>query len=123
MNIIFTKKAPKVVGPYSQAIEHNGIVYCSGQIGIDPSTGELVGNDIETQTRQVIKNLAAVLNEAGSTMDKVIKTTCFLKNMSDYQVFNEVYAEYFNHKPARATVEVAKLPKDALIEIEAIALI
>jgi 2-iminobutanoate/2-iminopropanoate deaminase len=123
MKIIYTENAPKVVGPYSQAVEHNGIVYCSGQIGIDPSTGELVGNDIETQTKQVIKNLTAVLEKSGSTIDKVIKTTCFLKNMSDYQIFNEVYAEYFNRKPARATVEVSKLPKDGLIEIEAIALI
>lgn len=123
MKIVHTDKAPKAVGPYSQAIEHNGLVFSAGQIGIDPQTGELVGQDIQSQTDQVIKNLSAVLDESGSSLKKVIKTTCYLKNISDYQAFNEIYAKFFTGNPARATVEVSNLPKNALVEIEVIATI
>ena len=121
MKVIKTVNAPEAVGPYSQAIVSNGLVFCSGQIGLDPSTGEITGQDIKSQTNQVIKNLSAVLVEAGSSLEKVIKTTCYLKNMSDYQKFNDIYAKFFTTDPARATIEVSKLPKDALVEIEAIA--
>lgn len=121
MKTIFTEKAPKVVGPYSQAIVVNKFVFLSGQIGIDPKTGE-VGEGVENQTRQVIENLKSVLEVSGSSLEKVVKTTCYLKNMNDYVKFNEVYGEYFKaSKPARATVEVAKLPKDVLVEIDAVA--
>ncbi len=121
MKNVNTNNAPKAVGPYSQAVTSKGFVFCSGQIGLDPETGEMVGNDIESQTNQVIKNLNAVLIEADSSLDQVIKTTCFLKNMDDYAKFNEVYAKSFTQHPARSTVEVSRLPKDALVEIEAIA--
>lgn len=124
MNVIktiSTDKAPAAVGPYSQALEVNGFVFCSGQIGIDPKTGNLV-DGFENQARQVLSNLKAVLVEAGSDLNHVVKTTVYIKNMNDYPLFNKVYDEYFNdHKPARATVEVSRLPKDCLIEIEAIA--
>lgn len=125
MNVIktvTTDKAPAAVGPYSQALEVNGFVFCSGQIGIDPKTGNLV-DGFENQARQVLSNLMAVLIEAGSDFEHVVKTTVYIKNMNDYPLFNKVYGEYFkNHKPARATVEVSRLPKDCLIEIEAIAI-
>ncbi|HUQ85388.1 MAG TPA: RidA family protein [Candidatus Limnocylindrales bacterium] len=121
MKKIYTDKAPRPVGPYSQAIISNGMVFTAGQIGLDPISGNLVGVDIAEQTTQVIKNLNEVLTEAGSSLQKVIKTTCYLKNMDDYTVFNEIYAKHFTNNPARSTVEVSKLPKDALIEIEVIA--
>lgn len=118
---VSTDKAPAAVGPYSQALEVNGFVFCSGQIGIDPKTGNLV-DGFENQARQVLSNLKAVLIEAGSDFEHVVKTTVYIKNMNDYHLFNKVYGEYFkNNKPARATVEVSRLPKDCLIEIEAIA--
>jgi 2-iminobutanoate/2-iminopropanoate deaminase len=123
IKIIETKKAPGAIGPYSQAIEANGLVFCSGQIGLDPKTGELV-QSIETQTRRVMDNLSAVLSAAGTDLSHVVKTTIYLKNISDFPVVNSIYAEYFNiHKPSRATVGVADLPKGALIEIDAIAVL
>ena len=118
---IHTKNAPEAIGPYSQAIEANGLVFCSGQIGLDPKTGELV-QSIESQTRRVMDNLVGVLSAAGTDLSFVVKTTIYLKNISDFPVVNSIYAEYFNtHKPSRATVAVADLPKGALIEIDAIA--
>jgi len=120
--IISTPNAPKAIGPYSQAIEINGLVYTSGQIPIDPQTGEIVGGNITEQSLRVIKNLEAVLNAAESNLGQIVKTTCFLKSMNDFASFNEVYARFFTTDfPARSTVEVARLPKDVLIEIEAIA--
>lgn len=121
MKIVQSNNAPTPVGPYSQAIVSNGLVFCAGQIGLDPSSGKMAGLDIESQTDQVIKNLSAVLKESGSSIEKVVKTTCFLKNMDDYTKFNEIYTKFFTGNPARATVEVTKLPKNALIEIDAIA--
>ncbi len=121
MKIIETNKAPKAIGPYSQAIEAGGFVYTSGQIPLDPETGVLKGGDIKEQTRQVIKNLDAVLSAAGVGASDVVKTMCFLQSMDDFGAFNEVYAQYFTSKPARSCVEVSKLPKVALGEIEAVA--
>ena len=121
MNIIETKKAPAAIGPYSQAITTGGLVFTSGQIPIDPASGSIAANDIAGQARQAIQNLAAVLEAAGSGLDRVVKTTCFLRNMDDFALFNEIYAELFPGKPARSCVEVSKLPKGALVEIEAIA--
>ena len=121
MKIIETKKAPAAIGPYSQAIVANGLVYTSGQIPIDPGSGIIKAAAIEAQTEQVIKNLAAVLEAAGSSLERVVKTTCFLKNISDFAAFNGIYEQYFTGKPARSCVEVAALPKGALVEIEVIA--
>lgn len=122
MKYIITKNAPQAIGPYSQAIIAEDFVFCSGQIGIDPKTGELV-NGIENQTKQIIENLKAVLNESGSDIDCIVKTTIFLTNINDFAKVNEIYGSFFTkHKPARATVEVSNLPKGALIEIEATAL-
>lgn len=121
MKKIYTKSAPEAVGPYSQAVISNGFIFLSGQIGVDPITGELSGATVEAQAEQVIKNLTSVLDEGGSSLNKVVKTTCFLKNINDFQKFNDIYAKYFTHNPARATVEVSGLPKNALVEIEAIA--
>ena len=121
MNIIETNKAPAAIGPYSQAIVSAGLVYTSGQIPIDPVTGGIEAADIEGQARQAIRNLAAVLSAAGSGLDKVVKTTCFLTDINDFAVFNAVYAELFPGKPARSCVEVSALPKGALVEIEAVA--
>lgn len=121
MKRIQTDKAPKAVGPYSQAVEHNGMIYCSGQVGIDPATGQLV-EGIENQVKQVMSNLEQVLMVAGSSLNNIVKTTIFLADMNDYVQVNELYGSYFKEtKPARSTVQVAKLPKDALIEIECIA--
>ena len=115
--------APKAIGPYSQAIKAGDFVFAAGQIAIDPATGQLVQGDIKAQTDRVLKNLSAVLTAAGSSMDKVVKATIYLKNMSDYPAMNEVYATYFKDTPpARATVGVAALPRDGLVEIELIAL-
>lgn len=118
---IHTEKAPAAVGPYSQAIEVNGMVYTSGQIPLDPVTGELVEGDVQTQAHQVFKNLTAVLEEAGTSMDKAVKTLCFLDDMADFAAFNEVYAQYFTEKPARSCFAVKALPKGALCEVEVIA--
>jgi 2-iminobutanoate/2-iminopropanoate deaminase len=122
IKIINSKKAPAAIGPYSQALVVGEFVFCSGQIGIDPKTSNLV-QGIENQTKQILENLKNILEEAGSSLDKVIKTTIFLTNINDFQKVNEIYGQYFSfHKPARSTVCVASLPKGALIEIEAIAL-
>lgn len=123
MNIIHTDNAPAAIGPYSQAIAAGNIVYTSGQIPLDPLTGNVVSGGIEAETEQVIKNLAAVLEAAGSGLDAVIKTTCFLKDMGDFARFNAVYEKYFVGKPARSCVAVAALPKGVSVEIEAVALI
>jgi 2-iminobutanoate/2-iminopropanoate deaminase len=118
-----TDNAPKAIGPYVQAIKANGFVYTAGQIPLDPKTGDIVGGGIAEQTRQVLENLKAVLTAAGSSMDRVIKATVFLKNMADFAAMNEIYAEYLgNFKPARSTVAVSELPRGALIEIDLIAL-
>ena len=120
--VISTDKAPKAIGPYSQAIEFNNMVFTSGVIPVNPETNELVTGSIEVQAEQAIGNLAALLTEAGSSVDNVIKTTVFIKDMNDFAKVNEIYANYFkNDCPARSCVEVARLPKDVLIEIEAIA--
>ncbi len=113
-----TNKAPAAIGPYCQAAVVNGIVYTSGQIPLDPETGLIVGADIAEQTERIIKNLAAVLEAAGSDLDHVIKTTCFITDMGSFAAFNEVYGRYFTSKPARSCVEVSALPKGALAEIE-----
>lgn len=120
---IHTDKAPAAVGPYSQAVAVNGMLYTSGQIALDPATGEIVGNDIKAQAEQVMKNLTEVLKEAGTTMEKTVKTTCFLYDMKDFGDFNEVYAKYFTEKPARSCVAVKTLPKDVLCEVEVIAVL
>lgn len=122
MKYVKTDKAPAAIGPYSQAVAAGGFVYVSGQIPLDPSTGMLVEGTIEEQTERVIKNLKAILEEAGTDLSKVVKTTCFLKNMDDFSKFNSVYEKHFVSKPARACVS-ALLPKDAAVEIEVIALI
>lgn len=122
--VVHTDEAPKAIGPYSQAIVINGMVYCAGQTPIDPATGNLVEGGIEAQTHQALKNIGAVLRAAGSDYAKVVKTTVFLKNMSDFAVMNGIYATYFSESPpARSTVEVARLPKDCLFEIECIAVV
>jgi len=123
-NAIQTDKAPAAVGPYSQAIVANGMVFTAGQVPLDPSTGKLVEGDIRAQTTQVLKNVQAVLEAAGSSLDKVVKTTVFLKDLNDFAAMNETYAQFFtNQPPARSTVQVARLPLDALVEIETIALL
>lgn len=109
MKIVQTNNAPAAVGPYSQAIISNGLVFCSGQIGLDSKSGELNGADIISQTSQVVFNLKAVLEEAGSSLSNVVKTTCYLTDLSNYQKFNEIYSKYFTGGPARATVEVTNL--------------
>lgn len=121
MDKIHTQKAPAAVGPYSQAIKINGMVYTSGQIALDPATGELVGTTIEEQAEQVMKNLVSILEAAGTTPQKAVKTLCFLTDIGDFAAFNEVYARYFTEKPARSCVEAAKLPKGAICEVEVIA--
>jgi 2-iminobutanoate/2-iminopropanoate deaminase len=121
--IIETKNAPGPIGPYSQAIRANGFIFVSGQIPVEPDTGRISGDEIASQTHQVLRNLAAILEAAGTSLGKVVKTTVFMRNLEDFSRFNQVYGEYFqNTKPARATVEVARLPKEVLVEIEAIAL-
>ena len=119
--VIFTEKAPAAIGPYSQAVAFGNVLFASGQIPLDPATATIVGTTIEEQTEQVCKNIKAVLEAAGSSYEKVIKTTCFLKDMADFAEFNGVYAEYFVSKPARSCVAVKALPKDVLVEIEVIA--
>ena len=120
--IVATKKAPAAIGPYAQANIYGNLVFTSGQIPLVPETGVMVEGGIEEQTKQVFANLKAVLEEAGSGLDKIIKTTCFLKDMGDFAVVNEIYGGYFDGDyPSRSAIEVARLPKDALIEIEVIA--
>ena len=121
MRVVYTDKAPAAIGPYSQAMITGGLLFTSGQIGIDPATGEVVEGGIEEQAEQVIKNLKAVLKEAGTDFTKVVKTTCFLQDMGDFAAFNAVYAKYFVNKPARSCVAVKTLPKNLLVEIEVIA--
>lgn len=121
MNKIYTEKAPAAVGPYSQAMVVNGLVYTSGQIALDPATGEMAGTTIEEQSEQVMKNLVAILEAAGTRPENAVKTLCFLTDMSDFAAFNAVYARYFTEKPARSCVEVRALPKGAICEVEVIA--
>ncbi len=121
MQKIHTDKAPAAVGPYSQAIVAGGLVYTSGQIALDPATGNLAGDTIEEQAEQVMKNLTAVLEAAGTTPANAVKTLCFLTDMGDFAAFNEVYSRYFTEKPARSCVGVASLPKGAKCEVEVIA--
>lgn len=122
-DVVSTPNAPKAIGPYSQAIKANGFVFISGQVALDPATGNLIAGGVEAQTEQVMKNLGAILQAAGSSWEKVVKTTVFLKNMSEFTQMNEIYGKVFkNAPPARATVEVARLPKDVAVEIDVIAL-
>ena len=121
MEKIYTKYAPEAIGPYSQAIAVGNLVFTSGQIAINPESGNVEATDIKGQTEQVCKNLSAVLAAAGTSIDKVVKTTCFLAEMSDFAAFNEVYGSYFTGKPARSCVAAKALPKGALVEVEAIA--
>lgn len=123
MNKISTNKAPAAIGPYSQAVAVNGMLYTSGQIAIDPETNTFAGGSITEQTERVMKNLMAVLEAAGTNADNVVKTTCFLADIADFAAFNEVYGKYFSSKPARSCVAVAALPKGALVEVEAIAVL
>lgn len=123
MKVVATEKAPKALGPYSQGYIHNGMFYSAGQIPINPATDAIEETTIAGQTEQVCKNLAAVLDAAGSSFDNVIKTTCFLVDMGDFAAFNEVYARYFTSKPARSCVAVKTLPKNVLCEIELIAVV
>ena len=120
---IATAQAPAAIGPYSQAIEANGMVFVSGQLPINPATGAIEAATIEAQTEQVCKNLCAVLEAAGTSVEKVVKTTCFLADMGDFAAFNEVYAKYFTGKPARSCVAVKTLPKGGLVEVEAVAVV
>ena len=121
MKKIATDKAPGAIGPYSQAVVCGSLVYTSGQIAIVPETGNMAGDDIATQTEQVMKNLGAVLAAAGSSYEKAVKTTCFLADIADFAAFNEIYGRYFTEKPARSCVAAKALPKGALVEVEVIA--
>ena len=121
MKVVYTEKAPAAIGPYSQAMILNGVLFTSGQIPVNPATGEINGDTIETQAEQVMKNLGEVLKEAGSSFEKAVKTTCFLADMGDFAKFNEVYAKYFVNKPARSCVAVKTLPKNVVCEVEVIA--
>jgi len=120
---IHTTKAPEAIGPYSQAVIANGFVFTSGQIPINPATNQVDTFTIEEQTRQVMQNLQAILAEAGTDLDHVVKTTCFLANLDDFQAFNAVYGQYFTSRPARSCVAVKQLPKEVLVEVEVIALL
>ena len=121
MKLIHTNAAPAAVGPYSQAVVSGGMVYTAGQVALDPETGVISGSDVTAQTHQVMKNLTAVLSAAGSGLDRVVKTTCFLADMADFGAFNAVYGEYLPNRPARSCVAVKELPKGALCEVEVIA--
>lgn len=121
MNQITTENAPAAIGPYCQAMTHNGLVFTSGQIPLDPATGNVAGSTIEEQSHQVCRNLSAVLTAASSDLTKVLKTTCFLADMGDFAAFNEVYSQYFTAKPARSCVAVKALPKGVLVEVECVA--
>lgn len=118
---IYTENAPAAIGPYSQAVVHNGLVYTSGQIAINPKTGNVEADDISGQTEQIMKNLGEVLKTSGASFETAIKTTCFLADMNDFAVFNEIYGKYFTSKPARSCVAVKTLPKNVLAEVEVIA--
>ena len=121
-DIVLTDRGPKPIGPYSQAVRTNGFLFVSGQVALDPKTGEMTGADIRPQTERVFENIKGILEAAGSNLHHVVKTTVFLKDMNDFSTMNEVYAKYFTSAPpARSTVQVARLPKDALVEIEVIA--
>ncbi len=122
-DVIVTDLAPRAIGPYSQAIRAQGLIFTSGQVAIDPATQQVIAGDVTAQTDRVLRNLAAILEASGSGLEKVLRCTVFLKNMSDFSAMNEVYARYFKEEPpARSTVEVARLPKDVLVEIDVIAL-
>jgi 2-iminobutanoate/2-iminopropanoate deaminase len=122
-DVISTKDGPQAIGPYSQAIRANGFVFVSGQVAIDPATQQVINGNVAVQTDRALKNLSAILQAAGSGLEKAVRSTVFLKNMSDFSSMNEVYGRYFtSNPPARSTVEVARLPKDALVEIDVIAL-
>jgi 2-iminobutanoate/2-iminopropanoate deaminase len=122
--IVSTDKAPGAIGPYSQAIKAAGMIFCSGQIPIDPASGNIVSEDVTEQTEQVLKNLSEVLSAGGADLSNVVKTTVFLADMNDFQAMNEVYARHFSdNKPARATVQAARLPRDVKVEIECIAVV
>lgn len=121
MKQISTEKAPAAIGPYCQATVQNGFVFTSGQIPLDPATGKVDGDTVEQQARRVLENLSAVLEAAGSGLDKVLKTTCFLTDMGNFAAFNEVYAQYFPQKPARSCVAVRALPQGVLVEVECVA--
>lgn len=122
-DVISTQDAPQAIGPYSQAIRANGFVFVSGQVAIDPSTQQVLGGDVAAQTDRVLKNLSAILHAAGTSLEKVVRSTVFLKSMGDFAAMNEVYGRYFKaNPPARSTVEAARLPKDVLVEIDVIAL-
>ncbi len=121
MKTIHTAKAPEAIGPYSQAIVHGGLLFTSGQIAINPASGQAEADTIEGQTEQVMQNLAALLEEAGASFDSVIKTTCFLSDMADFAAFNAIYGAYFVSKPARSCVAAKQLPKNVLVEVELIA--
>ena len=122
-DVVSTKDAPQAIGPYSQAIKAGGFVFLSGQIAIDPATANVIQGDVAAQTERVLKNLSAILTAAGTSLDRVVKTTVFLKNMSEFAAMNEVYGRFWKSAPpARSTVEVARLPKDVLVEIDVIAL-
>lgn len=121
-NKIYTDKAPAAIGPYSQAVQAGNILYISGMIPVDPATNTMAGPTIEEQASQIMRNIDAVLKEAGYTVDDVVKTTCFLADMNDFARFNEVYADFFTSKPARSCVAVKQLPKGALVEVETIAI-
>ncbi|HEX6161185.1 MAG TPA: RidA family protein [Thermoanaerobaculia bacterium] len=124
MEYVATESAPKAIGPYSQAVKANGVLYTSGQISLDPSTMELAEGDFEAQARRVFENLAAVLTEAGSDFQRVLKATVYVTDLANFQTLNTVYAEYFGtHKPARTTVQVSALPKGSLVEIDLVALL
>ena len=122
MEVVYTKDAPDAIGPYSQAIKANGMVFTSGQIAINPANGQVEAKTIEEQTEQVMKNLGAVLKQAGYKKKKAIKTVCFLADMNDFGKFNEIYGKYFTSKPARSCVAVKTLPKNVLVEVECVAL-
>ena len=121
---IQTEKAPHAIGPYSQGIVAGNMLYTAGQIALDPATGELIGGDIAAQTKRVLDNLSAILQEAGSSLDRVVKTTVYLSDMGEFSAMNDVYSTYFtSHKPARSTVQAARLPRDVKVEIDAIAVV
>ena len=123
-DVIATKEGPQAIGPYSQAIRANGFIFVSGQVAIDPANQQFIAGDVAAQTDRAMRNLAGILKAAGSNLEKVVRATVFLKNMSDFAAMNEVYGKYFSSAPpARSTVEVARLPKDALVEIDVIALV
>jgi 2-iminobutanoate/2-iminopropanoate deaminase len=123
INAVISDKAPAAIGPYSQAVKVNGMVYTSGVVPLDPASGDVVGSDITAQAERVFQSLSALLQEAGASIDSVVKTTCFLQDLNDFAAFNEIYASYFTGDvaPARSTVQVAKLPKGVLVEVEAVA--